>query len=41
MVDAEKGTLTVNGDADPVIIVKKLRKMGKEVTIDYLHGTKY
>lgn len=32
-VDVEKGTLTVIGDADPVIIVKRLRKTGKAVTI--------
>ncbi|KAK9292042.1 hypothetical protein L1049_019996 [Liquidambar formosana] len=28
-VDGEKGTLTVIGDADPVCIVKQIRKMGK------------
>nr|XP_029117596.1 heavy metal-associated isoprenylated plant protein 43-like isoform X2 [Elaeis guineensis] len=32
-VDVEKGTLTVIGDADPVTIVEKLRKIRKAVAI--------
>ena len=33
-VDAEKGLLTLIGDVDPVIAVRKLRKIKKVVTID-------
>lgn len=28
-VDGEKGTLTVVGDVDPVLVVRRLRKAGK------------
>ncbi|OWM72360.1 hypothetical protein CDL15_Pgr018245 [Punica granatum] len=33
-VDAEKGTLTVVGEVDPVLIVKQLRKIKKGASID-------
>ncbi|KAH7525181.1 hypothetical protein FEM48_Zijuj06G0197800 [Ziziphus jujuba var. spinosa] len=32
-VDAEKGLLTVLGDVDPVLIVKKVRKIGKAAEV--------
>ncbi|KAA8539166.1 hypothetical protein F0562_025858 [Nyssa sinensis] len=32
-VDAEKGTLTVIGEVDPVLVAIRLRKKGKEVEI--------
>ncbi|GMY22195.1 heavy metal-associated isoprenylated plant protein 2-like [Fagus crenata] len=32
-VDGEKGVLTVIGDVDPVLVVKKLKKIGKAADI--------
>ncbi|CAL2276005.1 unnamed protein product [Prunus armeniaca] len=32
-VDGQKGTLTVVGDVDPVLVVKRLRKIGKTAQI--------
>ncbi|KAL6218094.1 hypothetical protein ACLB2K_011311 [Fragaria x ananassa] len=32
-VDAEKGTLTVVGDVDPVLVVRRLRKVGRAAEI--------
>ncbi|KAK9944082.1 hypothetical protein M0R45_009666 [Rubus argutus] len=40
-VDGEKGTVTVVGDVDPVLVVRRLRKAGKVAEICQLVGVKY